>query len=298
MTGAPGDGAPGQPPAPESPRRTAMLSELAAELRAARAESRRDVEQLRARFEPELSRLGELLADNADLLGQLAPRVVSLEAEVTDLADRLDEVTAAGGGPGKAPTDWPALDSAAAVQEWKALATWLDGVVGPFYGWSRRQLPDCWALHPRVVIELVWLRRCYVAAADPAAPPVLAADWHTRLLRDALANIADAVPAHQCGPGRHQAAAGEQHRYPAAPTPPPPPPQAWPHPGSPEHLPPPAGYGPPGGFGASSEVISREFWGRFYDEAMRVDLDRRRAREGPPHPGVAASRALNPPRQR
>lgn len=118
MTAPPTGGGPdGSPPVPESPRRSAMLSELAAELRAARAEFRRDVEHLRARFEPELTRLGELLADNADLLAQLAPRVGSLDSEITDLGERLDALTEGGSG-ATSTTAWPSLPSEGAEKEW------------------------------------------------------------------------------------------------------------------------------------------------------------------------------------
>lgn len=305
MTSATGDGAApgGPPPAPESPRRMAMLSELARELRAARAEFRRDVEQLRARFEPELTRLGELLADNADLLAQLAPRVGSLDSEVADLGERLDALTD-GGGPGTSTTAWPSLPSLAAEKEWAELATWLDDVLGPFYGITRRQLPDCWAVHPRVVVELVWLRRCYVAAHTPTAPATLSADWHTRLLRDALADIAEAIPARVCGPGRHQTPEDDQHQHERYAQPPRQPARqpGW------EPGPPPAPYGRPAhdpqppaydvvaaGLGASNQVISREHWGRFYDHAVREDLDRRRKGEAGSAAAGAASRAVSPP---
>ena len=54
-----------------SPRRDRMLSELAGELRAARDEHRRDVAQLRT----ELAGLSTVVGENADLLGQVRPRV-------------------------------------------------------------------------------------------------------------------------------------------------------------------------------------------------------------------------------
>ena len=69
-----------------SPRRDRMLSELAAELRAARDEHRRDITRLRT----DLSGLSALVGDNADLLGQLIPRVNTLDTELAELAERLD----------------------------------------------------------------------------------------------------------------------------------------------------------------------------------------------------------------
>ncbi|MGE4153279.1 MAG: hypothetical protein AB7G17_13615 [Phycisphaerales bacterium] len=283
-----------------------MLSELAAELRAARAESRRDIEAIRGRFEPELTRLRELLADNADLLAQLAPRVGSLDSELADLGERLDALTE-GSGAAASTTAWPSLPSAAAAKEWAALGTWLDDVLGPFYGITRRQVPDCWALHPRVVVELVWLRRCYVAAHAPAAPATLSADWHTRLLRDALANITEAMPGRVCGPGRHQSPEEHQQRQQERYAQPPRQQQVWqpnwePGPPEPRYGRPTHDEHPPAydaaAVGASSQVISREHWGRFYDQAVREDLDRRLQREKTSASVAAAGQVLSPPPRR
>lgn len=184
---------------PASPRREQMLSELAAEIRAARAEERRDVTTLRA----ELARIGGLLGENADLLAQVLPRVGALDAELADLAGRVDDLAGATPTAGVAAVDWPALSAAAAAAEWEALAGWVADVLGPFYEITRAQLPDCWALHRPAVIELVWLRRTYAAAHAPDAPPAAAGEWHTRWRRDGLANIATAIPKIWCRPGEH-----------------------------------------------------------------------------------------------
>jgi hypothetical protein len=163
---------------PASPRRDRMLSELAGEIRAARAEERRDVAALQA----ELARIAALLGENADLLAQVLPRVGALDTELADLAGRVDELT--GATPAVvAPVDWPALSADAAAAEWEALASWVADVLGPFYEITRAQLPDCWALHRPAVIELVWLRRCYAAAHAPDAAPGAAGEWHTRWRR-------------------------------------------------------------------------------------------------------------------
>jgi hypothetical protein len=184
---------------PASPRRERMLSELAAEIRAARADERRDVAQLQA----ELGRIAGLLGENADLLAQTLPRVTALDADLAGLAARVDDLTAATPTAGVAGVDWPALSADAAAAEWDALATWIADVLGPFYQLTRAQLPDCWALHPPAVIELVWLRRAYVAAHAPDAAPAAAGEWHTRWRRDALTNIAAAIPTTWCRPGEH-----------------------------------------------------------------------------------------------
>lgn len=199
---APTGGAPAS-----SPRRDRMLSELAGELRAARDEHRRDVEQLRA----DLTGLSTLVGDNADLLAQALPRVSGLDDELADLAERVDILVGAvndlaGAGPAEQDgtlVDWPSLTADDAAAEWQALGDWVALVLGPFYELTRAQLPDCWPMHRPAVIELVWLRRAYVAAHRPDALPSARADWHTRWRCEALANIATAIPAEWCGPGQH-----------------------------------------------------------------------------------------------
>ena len=195
-------------PAAGSPRRDRMLSELAAELRAARDEHHRDVAQLRG----DLGGLSGLVGDNADLLGQVMPRVRDLEGRLADLAEQLatlaGAVAAGGGGrteqdDDRPPTDWPSLSADAAAAEWQALGDWVAYILGPFYELTRAQLPDCWPLHRPAVLELVWLRRVYVAAHRADATPGAAADWHTRWRREALANIAAAIPVAWCRPGEH-----------------------------------------------------------------------------------------------
>jgi hypothetical protein len=107
-------------------------------------------------------------------------------------------------------------------------------VLGPFYQLTRAQLPDCWALHPPAVIELVWLRRAYVAAHAPDAPPSAAGEWHTRWRRDALTNIVAAIPTTWCRPGEHYLHEHDRDRHyrdPDRPAGPPAPDQDQPTPG-------------------------------------------------------------------
>jgi len=268
-------GAPGSAGGPaSSPRRDRLLSELAGELRAAREEHRRDVAQLRA----DLAGLSALVGENADLLGQVTPRVSDLDGQLAALADRLDTLATAvpvggdaGGRSGEdgAPVDWPSLSAGAAAVEWQALGDWVAYVLGPFYELTRAQLPDCWPLHRPVVLELVWLRRVYVAAHRPDAPPGAAADWHTRWRREALANIAAAIPDTWCRPGEHwverySRAAPAPGRRPAPP---------------PEHVP---GQRPgPGHYqiGPGGEITTPEHWAAHFQTAARADVAWRRRRE-------------------
>jgi hypothetical protein len=254
-----------------------MLSELAAEIRTARADERRDVTELQA----ELGRIAALLGENADLLAQTLPRVTALDADLADLAARVDDLTAAtptAGVARVAGVDWPALSAPDAASEWEALATWVADVLGPFYQLTRAQLPDCWALHPPAVIELIWLRRTYAAAHAPDAAPAAAGEWHTRWRRDALANIAAAIPTTWCRPGEHYLHEHDRDRHyrdhpdPDRPPGPPAPDQGQPTPGrrpGPEDL----------RVGRAGEITSPRYWGPAYQSAVGADLAWRRERD-------------------
>jgi hypothetical protein len=270
MSSPPGGGHPpsnGNGGQPASPRRDQLLSELAAEVRAARDEHRRDLTQVRAR----LDELTGLLGDNADVLSQTLPRVIDLDAEVVRLGERVDALSAPDDGQSLAPTDWPSLSAAEAEREWQALAAWVADVLGPFYEITRGQLPDCWPLHRPAVVELVWLRRCYVSAHRPDALTTAAAEWHTRWRRDALANIEAAIPAKWCRPGAHYVdrhdphpgggyygAAGQQLR--------PRVPGERPGPGT-------------QGYDDLEEVTQPQYWGHHWQTAVAADLAWRRERE-------------------
>lgn len=277
-TPPPSDGTPMSGAPASSPRRDRMLSELAADLRAAREEHRRDVEQLRT----DLAGLSTLVGENADLLGQALPRVRSLDEELADLGERVDAltVTIAAYGPGPDEpddtglVDWPSLSADDAAAEWQALGDWVARVLGPFYELTRSQLPDCWPLHRPVVLELVWLRRAYVAAHSPDALASAAADWHTRWRREALANIAAVISERWCRPGEHwvdRAASGRSSTGP--PQPPRPAPERVPgqRPG-PEDT----------AIGTKGEITGPQHWGPAFRSASGEDLAWRRQRDTAP----------------
>lgn len=188
---------------PASPRRDQLLTDLAAEIRAARTDQQRDAAALRA----ELARFEELLSENATLLGQALPRITDLEGEVSGLTGRVDELAAAklktDKPPKITPADWPALDAEAAHREWDALGQWVAEVLCPIYQPSRSDLPDCWPRHPRAVVELVWLRHAYVAAHEPDAAATASAEWHVRWRSAAIINVGDAISNQWCRPSEH-----------------------------------------------------------------------------------------------
>ena len=142
-------------------------------------------------------------------------------------------------------------------------------MLGPFYELTRAQLPDCWPRHRPAVIELVWLRRTYVTAHTTGAAPAAAAEWHTRWRRDALANIAAAIPESWCRPGEHYVDQWST-RKPAGGPPPPPPPQHQPgqRPGPEQHK-----------VGAGGEITTPQHWGPHFQAAAGEDIARRRQRE-------------------
>ena len=181
--------------------------------------------------------------------------------------------------------DWPALSADAAAAEWDALATWIADVLGPFYHFTRAQLPDCWALHPPAVIELVWLRRAYVAAHAPDAAPSAAGEWHTRWRRDALANIAAAIPTTWCRPGEHYLHEHEHDRDRHHRDHPDPDPDRPPDPPAPDHDRPTPGRRPgPADLrvGRAGEITSPRHWGPAYQSAVGADLAWRRERDTAP----------------
>jgi hypothetical protein len=126
------------------------------------------------------------------------------------------------------------------------------------------------------VLELVWLRRVHVAAHRPDAPPSAAADWHTRWRREALANIAAAIPDTWCRPGEHRV-----DRYSRAVSS-----SGWPSAATSEHVPGPRPA--PGQYqiGPGGEITTPQHWGPHFQTAAGADITWRRQREaaadGPP----------------
>ena len=253
---------------PVSPRRDRIVSELAGEVRAARAD---------------VTRLAAAVADNADLLAHVLPRVAGLDDAVAELGGRVDALADTAPPAGAAAVDWPALTAEQAAAEWEALAAWVATVLGPFYEITRAQLPDCWARHPPAVIELVWLRRAYAAAHAPDATATAPAEWHTRWRRDALANIATLIPKRWCRPGEHYVHEHDRpHDRPYAEQTGRPPPAPYRH--TPGRRPDPADAR----VGADGEITHPRYWEAGYRAAVDADLAWRRARDtaaGHPPPG-------------
>jgi hypothetical protein len=171
------------------------------------------------------------------------------------------------------PLPWPALNAADAAEHWARLADWIDEVFVPWGEITRDALPDCWALHRPVVVQLSWLRSAYIQAYLPTSEPSVAADWHVRWSPAVLDKIKQSVDPKWCRPGEHmitvedsnarrRAAAAGARDNPAQPV------------------------------GARTETLGRmqlagrEFWDGFFIQGRDQDLAWRQARELTHQPNV------------
>lgn len=154
------------------------------------------------------------LAGEVETLRRQVEAVQSLPGRVEDLADvvtRLAETTTPTHGPdggersGELIGSWLDLpDSPDAAQKLlEDLAGWM-GRVYLRYADAARSLPECWAWHPDVVEELVWLHQTWTAAyRTPDAAASMAADWHERHRPGVVARIKTA--AGTCSAENHTA---------------------------------------------------------------------------------------------
>jgi hypothetical protein len=154
------------------------------------------------------------------------------------------------------PPCWATMTADQAAEAWEVLADWIEQVLVPWYDITRDQLPDCWALHPPVLVELSWLQHTHHAAYKPDAPAHLVADWHTHFKPATLRAIRDVIPrrGHRtCTPGHHLATDT----------------QRAPH--STGNVPPPViaqvPYTPP-----TEQPALRQHWHTFYQQAVATDL--------------------------
>lgn len=265
--GTASDGGPSNPPPPGD----ADVSEL--QVRVARAE------RAHAALEHTVAQIGPGLAAPRDAAGDgfatthpaahdaLEARLGVITDTLEDHAASLRRVLARQQRNRNPAVDWPALTAEQAAAEWPRLAQWIDEVFVPWGEITRDALPDCWALHRPVVVQLSWLRSAHVQAYLPAAEPAVAGDWHIRWSPAVLAVIKTVIESKWCRPGEHMITVEESNarRRAAAranPTPPP----------------------PPTGGGGGAEQLGRmqlaecEYWQAFYLQAVDADLAWRTAR--------------------
>jgi len=125
-----------------------------------------------------LARELEGLRRTVDTTTAVSRRVEDLAAVVADLAVAVEQLTAT---PTVAPpVCWLdlAADEAEAFAVLSKLTVWLGGI---YLAYSDAVLPDCWAWHPDLIEELLWLSQAWQTAyAGPRASISLVADWHDR----------------------------------------------------------------------------------------------------------------------
>jgi hypothetical protein len=125
-----------------------------------------------------LAREIEGLRRAVDASSGVPQRVEDLAAVVADLADAVEQLTAM---PEVAPpVCWLdfADDETEAFAVLGKLSAWLEAI---YLRYTDAALPDCWAYHPDVVEELLWLSQAWQAAyAGPRASISQVADWHDR----------------------------------------------------------------------------------------------------------------------
>ncbi len=125
-----------------------------------------------------LAREVEGLRLAVDTTAAVGRRVEDLATVVADLAIAVEQLIAT---PSVAPPPcW--LDLAADRAEAFALLGKLTAWLGEIYlAYSDAVLPDCWAWHPDVIEELLWLSQAWQTAyAGPRACIALVGDWHDR----------------------------------------------------------------------------------------------------------------------
>lgn len=238
--------------------------------------------------------------ENTDLervVAVLAGQIEALKGRVGDMAGLVD----VGAPSGRQVTDWMNLSADDAAARLVRLADWIEGVLVDGYYVTRRQLPDCWALHRPAVIHLLWLEDTYSAAYGEEAIPLAAAEWNTRWLPAGLELLREVAPTRLCRPrpsqeGLHMVTAEEEQRLQVATPPPPPPPEPIPAAAReaversrhsfPPMAPPPRPE--PKRTAASEPVIDpiveaqtaeRKFWQGYLDQAFPLDADWRAARQ-------------------
>lgn len=230
-----------------------QLRAIRREVDGLREELGEDVGRLRSEVRNRLNDMRSEVTEKIDgghseIAGELAeflPRVADLEDQLTRLRAAVDlggltpgpSPAAPGDDPGQpagatpggpaGPNDevdppvtpaagWDDMSRDSAARAWAALAEFVDRVLYRQYRLTRLQIPDCWALHPRMVRELAWLRSTYLEAADlERDTPAASMPWHLRCIPGFLINAAEAVDLRECRPGIHRLTESEvsAHQY-------------------------------------------------------------------------------------
>jgi len=135
-----------------------------------------EVAQLKAQVAELLEGAAGRAGDDGEIK-TLRRTLVALARSVTELSERVDELTP------KAPDVtahafwWPDLTADAAEKAWGVLATWVEAVIVERY---RQSIKPCWYRHPGAVDLLSATRLAWAAAYRTEASPTAVAEWHDR----------------------------------------------------------------------------------------------------------------------
>ncbi|UKD50744.1 hypothetical protein L3Q65_00015 (plasmid) [Amycolatopsis sp. FU40] len=263
--------APDGGPNKRSADRDRKLADLAADLRKTRGE---------------VADVRNTVGDLAATISEWAPQLVDVQKDLAQLGGQVEELLESPDIK-NAPVNWPELPAEDAEREWAKLGEWVHEILGGWYLVTRGQLPDCWPLHRPAFLQLAWLRSSHIESYLSRTHPSQAAEWNVRWLDAALSRVATYIPDTKCRavpgkPGEHlvDQLHAQQHRTGQQPAPtganPFPNPYAQQQPGSPAPPVPPTPAVPSS---ARDEVIRWDYWGGYFNQAMRADLAWRRERE-------------------
>lgn len=177
-------------PAPEEPQGPDTREAIARDL----DRLRREVEKLRVAREHD-------------------EEVKGLWKACTRLAERQD-MLAAGAAETPAGSAWMlqvGTEPDKAVELLKGLADWLAKV---FLQFPNAQLPTCWARHPWLVQELLWLRDYFMDAYGPRGSATAQGMWHDQSLPNLLGRMQKAG-VNNCDLDEHKPG-GQQAKDPIA----------------------------------------------------------------------------------
>ncbi|MBB3049408.1 hypothetical protein FHS23_000403 [Prauserella isguenensis] len=157
-----------------------------------------EVDGLRRRFDQLDNRLGPVEAWGA--------RLDAIEQQLAETVEKLRQLVTA---PGQSTVaSWLALpeDDEQAQHLMAELVAWLQTVFLR-YPDAAEVLPDCWAWHPEVVEELLWLMQAWSSAYfDQAGGVLRVADWHDRYRPGVVRRLS--ARAGKCSLENHTSPAG------------------------------------------------------------------------------------------
>jgi hypothetical protein len=261
------DGGPHNPPPPPPPAEQMVV--LTAEITRIRRHTDSANRVATERHDQMRRALADGLAhnrrDTADLVAQLRrdteDHFLETAGTLREHATAIERVLTNQQRGALPPVPWHTLNVADAQREWELLARWIDQVFVPWGEITRAELPDCWAMHRPVLVQLSWLRTLHVQAYRPNSDPVLAAEWHVRWSPAVLRKINQIINDDLCRPGEHLITQEESNRRRAAA-------QAQQGPSQPPSRRP----GEPRPTLGAAQLATRQFWEAFYLQARDGDL--------------------------